>query len=212
MWILVGKSDLERVHTEAGSAAKVAVSVGTVPPSVASSSSQPQPPSHPPQKHTVVGPTVAASAASGSDIPPPPSYPPPSWVSCAVPLAPGQFSFGGETGVIVAPPPVPPSGGFWLSCQGGCISCHEKPKRVVASTCPSIAHSPAGMQWSRGSFKAKLPGELLQFVVQFVTSQAKDRAIIGWGLSWGAKWLSSPGSMLACGGHVRLVPTDEMPA
>ena len=44
------------------------------------------------------------------------------------------------------------------------------------------------MQWLGGGFKITLPPEFLAFI-QFVHSMANGKPIIGWGFSWGAKWL-----------------------
>ena len=46
----------------------------------------------------------------------------------------------------------------------------------------------AYMHWDVGGWKMRLPLHFLEFV-QFVRSQAKERVIIGWGLSRGANWL-----------------------
>ena len=106
-------------------------------------------------------------------------------------LTPGDFTFGDATGVIVAPPEgtdhdtapiillVPPGGGFrW-----------KKGKKTMEI--PLHCQKPcwyAYMQWSVGTCNLQLPPEFLEFV-KFVNSRAKSRAIIGWGLSRGAKWL-----------------------
>ena len=46
----------------------------------------------------------------------------------------------------------------------------------------------AYMNWHGGGWKKPLPLEVVQFV-QFVKTRAKNRALIGWGLSRGAKWV-----------------------
>ena len=47
----------------------------------------------------------------------------------------------------------------------------------------------AYMQWRRGSFKERLPDHFLEFV-RFVRERAQGRAVLGWGMSRGAKWLT----------------------
>ena len=159
--------------------------------------SQPPPPPLSPQASTssmpalpsAVAASAAAVAASAAASPAPPLGPPPP----APPLKEGSFPFGRETGVIVAPlhgtddghAPViiilPPSGGFNLrkQKQGGGL--------MLPLNCPMPCWY-AYMDWSGGGWKLKLPKEVVQFV-QFVKSQAKNRALIGWGLSRGAKWV-----------------------
>ena len=46
----------------------------------------------------------------------------------------------------------------------------------------------AYMQWEGGGWKQPLPLQLVQFV-QFIKKHAHGRAILGWGMSRGAKWL-----------------------
>ena len=135
------------------------------------------------------GAKVAESAASEVPLPLPPPPPPPPPPS----IAPGEFKFGKETGVIVAPPlgtdhdsaPIilllPPSGGF-----------HQAEKKQQADGPLKIPFNCPEPCWyaymNCGNWKAKLPLEVLQFV-SFISSRAKNRAIIGWGLSQGANWL-----------------------
>ena len=164
---------------------------------VAALRSQPPPPPLSPQASTssmpalpsAVAASAAAVAASAAAWPAPPLGPPPP----APPLNEGSFPFGRETGVIIAPlhgtddghAPViiilPPSGGFNLrrQTQGGGL--------MLPLNCPRPCWY-AYMNWHGGGWKLKLPDEVVQFV-QFVKTRAKNRALIGWGLSRGAKWV-----------------------
>ena len=155
----------------AGSAAKVAESAAKVAESAA---------------------TVAESAVPASSERSPQSPPRETGI-----LTPGDFKFGDATGVIVAPPEgtdhdsapiillVPPGGGFRRKKTG---KKKKKGKKMeIPLNCPKPCWY-AYMQWSVGTYNLKLPPEFLDFV-KFVNSRAKSRAIIGWGLSRGAKWL-----------------------
>ena len=134
---------------------------------------------------TVAG-SAAAVAGSAAMSPPAPAPAPP-------PLQAGEFLFGTDVGVIVAPPPgtdaatapivllVPPSGGF-----------HRLGKRAgggleLPLCCPKPCWY-AYMQWDRGKYKETLPPQFLEFI-RFIRVGARGNAIIGWGFSRGGKWL-----------------------
>ena len=162
-------------------AADSAPSAGPPPPKAR----QPPPAARPP--------LPAAESASSGGPPPPPAGQPPSDVLRPPPpppaypsdLMPGEYQFNHLAGIIKAPPEgtdheaapiviiVPPTGGFGLL--------------PIPEFCPKPCWY-AYMNFDSGGFKQTLPTEFLEFV-QMIHGQAKSRAIIGWGLSRGGKWL-----------------------
>ena len=167
------------------------------PPPAADSVSSGGPPAPP-----VAGPPPAAdSVSSGGPPPPPPAEAAPSDVLQPAPPPPmqppelmaGEYPFDHLIGIIKAPPdgtdheaaPIviiaPPSGGFDRAKKkdGG----HLK----IPVCCPKPCWY-AYMDVHGGRHTMELPRQFVEFI-EMLNRRAKSRAIIGWGLSRGAKWL-----------------------